>query len=72
MDGPPFLLSLRVLACDHEKSLLGTYTDTFLCAQAMLKQGRPCLLLMLDGSIGKAVDSFHRFFSDVAAHLRGH
>jgi hypothetical protein len=66
-----------VLACDHEKSLLGTYTDTFLCAQAvstwqaMLEQGRPCFLLILDGSLDNAVDPLQRFFSDVAAHLRG-
>ena len=77
MDGPPFLVSLRVLARDHEKSLLGTYSDTFLCAQAvstwqaMLEQGRPCFLLILDGSIDDGVESLHRFFSDVAAHLRG-
>jgi hypothetical protein len=77
MDGPPFLLSLRVLARDHEKSILGTYTDTFLCAQAvstwqaMLEQGRPCFLLILDGSLGNAVYPLQRFFSDVAAHLRG-
>src|SRR6266568_5189868 len=76
MDGPPFLVSLRVLARDHEKSLLGTYTDTFLCAQAvstwqaMLEQGRPCFLLILDGSIDDAVEPLHRFFSDVAVHLR--
>ncbi len=77
MDGPPFLVSLRVLACDHEASMLGSYTDTFLCAQAvstwqaMLEQGRPCFLLIIDGSIDDAVESLHRFFSDVAAHLRG-
>ncbi len=76
MDGPPFLVSLRVLARDHEKSLLGTYTDTFLCAQAvstwqaMLEQGRPCFLLILDGSLDDAVEPLHRFFSDVAIHLR--
>src|SRR6266699_1486734 len=76
MDGPPFLVSLRVLARDHEKSLLSTYTDTFLCAQAvstwqaMLEQGRPCFLLILDGSIDDAVEPLHRFFSDVAVHLR--
>ncbi len=76
MDGPPFLVSLRVLARDHEKTLLGTYTDTFLCAQAvstwqaMLEQGRPCFLLILDGSLDDAVEPLHRFFSDVAIHLR--
>jgi hypothetical protein len=77
MDGPPFLVSLRVLACKHEKSILGTYPDDFLHAQAvstwqaMLEQGRACFLLLLDGSIGSAVDPLQRFFADVAAHLRG-
>ncbi len=77
MDGPPLLVSLRVLARDHEASLLGNYTDTFLCAQAvstwqaMLEQGRPCFLLIIDGSIDDAVEPLHRFFSEVAAHLRG-
>jgi len=77
MDGPPFLVSLRVLARDHEASILGSYTDTFLCAQAvstwqaMLEQGRPCFLLIIDGSIDDAIEPFHRFFSEVAAHLRG-
>jgi glucose-6-phosphate isomerase len=77
MDGPPFLVSLRVLACDHEASIPGSYTDTFLCAQAvstwqaMMEQGRPCFLLIIDGSIDDAIEPFHRFFSEVAAHLRG-
>jgi hypothetical protein len=57
MDGPPSLLSLRYLARHHEASLIGTYDDTFLCAQAvstwqaMLGQGRMCFLLVIDGSI---------------------
>src|SRR5947209_10010843 len=78
MDGPPFLVSLRVLAHDHEKSILGIYTDTFLCAQAvstwqaMIEQGRSCFLLIIDGSIDNAIEPFHHFFSEVAAHLRGH
>src|SRR5260370_404532 len=77
MDGPPFLVSLRVLACDHEASIPGSYTDTFLCAQAvstwqaMMEQGRPCFLLIIDGSIDDAIEPCHRFFSEVAAHLRG-
>jgi hypothetical protein len=77
MDGPPFLVSLRVLARDHEASIPGSYTDTFLCAQAvstwqaMMEQGRPCFLLIIDGSIDDAIEPFHRFFSEVAAHLRG-
>jgi hypothetical protein len=77
MDGPPLLVSLRVLARDHEESILGSYTDTFLCAQAvstwqaMIEQGRACCLLIMDGSIDDAVEPFHRFFSEVTAHLRG-
>ena len=77
MDGPPFLVSLRVLARDHEASISGSYTDTFLCAQAvstwqaMMEQGRPCFLLIIDGSIDDAIEPFNRFFSEVAAHLRG-
>jgi hypothetical protein len=77
MDGPPFLVSLRVLARDHEESILGIYTDTFLCAQAvstwqaMMEQGRACFLLIIHGSIDDAVEPFHRFFSEVAAPLRG-
>jgi hypothetical protein len=77
MDGPPFLVSLRVLARDHEASMLGSYTDTFLCAQAvstwqaMLEQGHSCFLLIIDGSIDDAVEPLYRFFSAVAAHLRG-
>ena len=77
MDGPPLLLSLRVLARDHEESILGSYTDTFLCAQAvstwqaMIEQGRACFLLIMDGSIDDAAEPFHRFFSEVTAHLRG-
>ena len=76
MDGPAFLVSLRVLARDHEASILGSYTDTFLRAQAvstwqaMMEQGRPCFLLIIDGSIDDALEPLQRFFSDVVAHLR--
>jgi hypothetical protein len=77
MDGPPFLVSLRILALKHEESILGTYTDTFLNAQAistwqaMMEQGRPCFLLIIDDSIENAIEPLHRFFSSVAASLRG-
>ena len=76
MDGPPFLFSLRILARDHEASILGSYTDTFLCAQAistwqaMLAQGRSCFLLLIDGSLDEAVEPLEGFFSDVATYLR--
>jgi hypothetical protein len=39
--------------------------------QAMLEQGRLCFLLIIDGSTDDAVEPLHRFFSEVAAHLRG-
>lgn len=77
MDGPPFVVSLRILARDHEASILGSYTDTFLRAQAvstwqvMMEQGHPCFLLIIDSSIDDAARPLHRFFSDVSAHLRG-
>ena len=75
MDGPPYLVSLRVLMRQHEKSILGTYTDTFLCAQAvstwqaMLEQGRSCFLLIIDGSADEAVEPLKRFFEDVEEYL---
>jgi len=46
MDGPPDLVSLRLLVREHQASILGTYSDTFLRAQAvstwqaMLEAGR--------------------------------
>jgi len=75
MDGPPYLVSLRVLMRNHEKSILGTYTDTFLCAQAvstwqaMLEQGRSCFLLIIDGSQHEALDPLKNFFEDVESYL---
>lgn len=77
MDGPPFLVSLRILALKHEESILGTYTDTFLNAQAistwqaMMEQKRPCFLLIVDDSIENAIEPLRRFFSSVADSLRG-
>lgn len=76
MDGPPSLVSLRLLTRDHEPSLLGAYTDTFLRAQAvgtwqaMVEQGRPCFLLVVDGAADEAAEALHRFFDEVAAQLR--
>jgi hypothetical protein len=56
MDGVPYLRSLRVVSTRHETVRLGSYTDSFLKAQAvatwqaMNEQGRDCALLVLDGS----------------------
>jgi hypothetical protein len=75
MDGPPYLVSLRILVENHETSILGTYNDTFLRAQAvstwqaMIEQGRNCFLLVLRGSAGEAVNSLRDFFHAVAAYL---
>ena len=73
MDGPPYLISLRILVRTHETSLLGTYTDTFLRAQAvstwqaMVEQGRRCYLLLVDGENDNAVvNVLTRFFEEVS------
>lgn len=76
MDGPPSLISLRLVARNSEAALLGSYTNTFLHAQAvstwqaMLEQGRPCFLLIIDGLLEDAAESLSTFFSQVEDHLR--
>lgn len=76
MDGPPSLLSLRLVARNSEASLLGNYTNTFLHAQAvstwqaMLEQGRPCFLLIMDGLLEDAIEPLSTFFSQVEDYLR--
>jgi hypothetical protein len=76
MDGPPYLVSLRLIARNAEASLLGSYTNTFLHAQAvstwqaMMEVGRPCFLLVIDGSLNDALESLATFFSHVEEHLR--
>jgi len=75
MDGPPYLVSLRMLMRNHEKCILGTYTETFLSAQAvstwqaMLEQGRSCFLLIIDGSQHETPDPLKTFFEDVERYL---
>ena len=77
MDGPPNLVSLRLLMRDHETSILGTYTDTFLRAQAvgtwqaMLEQRRPCFLLLIHGTNEEAMEPLHAFFERVQQLLDG-
>ena len=77
MDGPPNLISLRLLAREHEASLLGSYNDTFLNAQAistwqaMIEQGRTCFLLVYDGAPNDAMrQTLQEFFQASAEHLR--
>jgi hypothetical protein len=76
MDGPPYLVSLRLVARNSETSLLGSYTPTFLHAQAvstwqaMMEAGRPCFFLVIDGSLKDALKSLSTFFSHVEEHLQ--
>jgi len=76
MDGPPYVVSLRLVARRSEASLLGSYTNTFLHAeavstwQAMMEVGRPCFLLVIDGSLGDALEPLATFCSRVETCLR--
>jgi len=76
MDGPPSLVSLRLVARNSEASLLGSYPNTFLHAQAvstwqaMMESGRPCFLLIIDGVLDDALEPLSTFFSQVEEYLR--
>ena len=75
MDGPTSLISLRLVARNTEPCLLGNYTNTFLHAQAvstwqaMMESGRPCFLLVIDGSLDDAIEPLTTFFSQIEQHL---
>jgi hypothetical protein len=75
MDGPVPLVSLRLVARESEPCLLGRYTTAFLHAQAvstwqaMLEQGRTCLLLVIDGSLDDAAEPLATFFAEVKERL---
>ena len=75
MDGPPSLISLRLVARNTEACLLGNYTNKFLHAQAvstwqaMMESNRPCFLLVIDGSLDDAIEPLSTFFSQVEQHL---
>ncbi len=75
MDGPPYLVSLRLLLREHEQIIAGTYDDAFLRAQAvstwqaMLGQGRSCFFLLIDEKPEDAALSLQRFFTEVAQLL---
>jgi len=75
MDGPPYLVSVRLVTRGHERSVLGVYTDTFLQAQAvgtwqaMTEQGRACFLLIVDGMDDAAVEALGQLFADVEKRL---
>ncbi len=76
MDGPPSLVSLRLVARNSEAPLVGNYTTTFLHAQsvstwqAMMEAGRPCFLLVIDGRLDDATGPLATFFSQVEEYLR--
>ncbi len=75
MDGPPSLVSLRIVARNSEACLLGSYTTTFLHAQAvstwqaMMELGHPCFLLVIDGFLDDAIEPLSTFFSQVEEYL---
>ncbi len=75
MDGPPDLVSLRALALRHEPCLVGDYDDTFLRAQAvstwqaMTDQGRPCLLLLVDGAADEAILTLDQLLDDAVERI---
>lgn len=68
MDGPLNLVSLRLVARETEACLLGSYTNQFLHAQAvstwqaMMEAGRPCFLLVIDGSFEDSRESLAAFW----------
>ncbi|GCF07571.1 hypothetical protein [Dictyobacter arantiisoli] len=76
MDGPPDLVSLRILFHQHEHIQLGTYSDTFLLAQAvstwqaMIGQNRQCFLLVIDGSAQQAASQLTGYLRGVVQELR--
>ncbi|GAC1510541.1 MAG: hypothetical protein NVS2B16_10740 [Chloroflexota bacterium] len=76
MDGPPGLVSLRVVARQYERVFVGTYSDAFLKAQAvstwqaMIDQGRTCFLLVVNGPVEHVGEHVMRFFEDVESVLR--
>src|SRR6266536_2749252 len=75
MDGPSSLVSLRLVARNSEACLLGSYTTTFLHAQAvstwqaMMELGHPCFLLVIDGFLDDAIKPLSTFFSQVEEYL---
>lgn len=71
-DGPPELVSLRMVARRHEPVLAGQYSDKFLLAQArgtwqaMEDAGRWVLMLTLPDASAEALAALRRFFADTA------
>jgi len=75
MDGPPGLVSVRVLAREHESVILGAYDATFLAAQAvgswqaMVEAGRACFLVILDGALAAGAPPVANLLSQISTLL---
>jgi glucose-6-phosphate isomerase len=73
-DGPPELVSIRIIALRHEAPIAGAYTDRFLLAQArgtwaaMRDAGRWVLMVTLPDST-RAAAVLRQFFATVATGL---
>ena len=71
MDGPAGVVSLRLVARESGPCQLGRFTTTFLHAQAvstwqaMVEQGRVCLLLVIDGALDEAEEPLATFFAEL-------
>jgi hypothetical protein len=76
MDGPPYLVSLRLLVRKQEQPAIGQYSAAFLHAQAvstwqaMIGQGHACFLLVVDGNAEEATEPLLCFFTEVAQLLQ--
>lgn len=76
MDGPAGLVSLRLLTLPSQPCRLGTYTPAFLHAQAvstwqaMAEVGRPCFLLLLEGTTDERHTALAGLWHDIAALLQ--
>ena len=76
MDGPPSLVSLRLVARNTEAIVFGSYTNIFLHAQAvstwqaMMETGHRCFLLVINGSLDDAIEPLSTFFSQVEEYLQ--
>lgn len=75
MDGPPYLVSLRLVARHSEQCLMGAYTNTFLHAQAvstwqaMMEAQRPCYLLVVEDALADASEPLAAFFAQIERAL---
>jgi hypothetical protein len=75
-DGPPELVSLRLVAARHEPVVAGQYDDKFLLAQArgtwqaMEDAGRWILFMTLPEANAEALGALREFFERAAERLR--